>query len=101
MWHMKYETWHMVRGEHSLKFFAPQLLRFVKDSVLKILEGWLNNESMNEWFNDKGVFRTAPATPGLLKIALKTWLCKRFVNFNSILKSASHLKVEYIFKTEY
>ena len=26
--------------------------------------------SPNEWFNDEAVYRTAPATPGLLKIIL-------------------------------
>ena len=61
--------WHMVGDEHSLKVLAPQLLRFGIDSVLKIL-----NERMtqimtywiNESVNDEGVYRTAPATPGLL-----------------------------------
>ena len=27
----------------------------------------LMNESINEWINDEAVYRTAPATPGLLK----------------------------------
>ena len=60
MWNMTYDMWHMVGGEHSLNMLAPQFLRFGIDSVLKIL-----NESIyliNEPMNDKGVYRTAPAT---------------------------------------
>ena len=52
----------MVGVEHSLKISAPQLLRFGIDSVLKIL-----NERMTYSVNDEGVYRSAPATPGLLK----------------------------------
>ena len=51
LWHVTRDMWHMVGGEHSLKFSAPQLLRFGIDIV-----------------SDKGVYRTAPATPGLLII---------------------------------
>ena len=34
-------------------------------------KGWINeliNELMNEWINDEAVYRTAPATPGLLNM---------------------------------
>ena len=40
---------------------ATQLFRFGRDSVLKIL-----NERMIKLMNYKGVYRTAPATPGQL-----------------------------------
>ena len=53
---------HMVGGEHSLKMLALTLLRFGIDSVLKIL-----NKRITQSVNDKGVYRPAPATPGLLK----------------------------------
>ena len=36
-WQAAHDMWHMVGGEYYLKFSAPQLLRFGKDSVLKIL----------------------------------------------------------------
>ena len=62
MWHMT----HGGGGEHSLKIVTPQLLRFGIDSVLKILN--TNNDPIDEWMKDKGVSRTAPATPGLLII---------------------------------
>ena len=65
MWHMTCDMWHVVGGEHCLKISAPQLLRFVIYDILKIwrkrLTHWLN-----ESVNDEGVYRTAPATPGLL-----------------------------------
>ena len=61
----------MVGGEHSLKIAAPELLRFVRDSVLKILNKrmiQLMKHSMNDI--DEVVYRTDPDTPGLLIIPL-------------------------------
>ena len=64
----------MVGGEHSRKISAPYLLRLGIDSVLNIL-----NERITEWIhefmNHKAVYRTAPATSGLLKtyIINKPW----------------------------
>ena len=54
----------MVGGEHSLKISAPQLLWFGIRSALKIFP----QSTLNESINYEGVYRTAPATPGLLKI---------------------------------
>ena len=56
----------MVGGEHSLKISAPQLLRFGLASVSKIL----NERMVNHLINHEGVYRTAPATPGLLTMTL-------------------------------
>ena len=48
---------HMVGGENSLKI-----------SALTVLEGrHYEDFELNEIMSNKGVFRTAPATPGLLK----------------------------------
>ena len=53
----------MVGGEHSLKISSPALTvwdrQCFEDSELK-------DDSINESISDKGVYRTAPATPGLL-----------------------------------
>ena len=57
----------MVGGEHSLKISASQLLPFGIYDVLKIWRKSTLNELMNELMNDEAVYRTAPATPGLLK----------------------------------
>ena len=54
-------------GELSLKMSAPQILLFEIDSVLNILNKKIT-QLMNELMNNKGVYRTAPATPGLLNI---------------------------------
>ena len=57
----------MVGDEHSLKVSAPQLLWFVIDSVLRFeKKKGLLNQSVIEIIKDKGVYSTAPATPGLL-----------------------------------
>ena len=56
---------HVVGGEYSLKSSAPYLLWFVIYDILKIGRK-RRTESLNELINDKGVCRTAPATPGLL-----------------------------------
>ena len=72
----------MVGGEHSLKISAPQLLRFGIDSVLKILnERMTFNESINEIINHKAVYRTAPATLGLLLLLLFVYYV--FLNYLS------------------
>ena len=57
----------MLGGELSLKVSAPQLLWIRIDNVLKIQNKRIT-ESMNEFINYKGVYRTAPATQGLLKM---------------------------------
>ena len=53
-------------GEHSLKISAPQLLRFGIDSALNIFPQTI--AQLLTYLNDKAVYRTAPATPGLLNI---------------------------------
>ena len=65
--------------EHSLKISAPQLLRFGIDSVLKILNERMT-QLINELMNDGGVYRTAPATPGLLIKHVGPVDLKRFLN---------------------
>ena len=68
-WHVTRDMWHMVGGEHY-----PQLFWFGIDSVLKILNKRIT-DSVNKWNNDKDVFRTAPATLGLINIwSIQHWL---------------------------
>ena len=57
--------WDRVGVELSLKVSAPQLLWFGINSVLKILNKSMT-KSINQSIDDKGVYRIAPATPGLL-----------------------------------
>ena len=70
-WHVICDMWHVVGGEHSLKILAPYLLLFVIYDIMKIwrtrMNDWLN-QSINQLINYKAVCRTAPATPGLLKM---------------------------------
>ena len=82
MWHLKCDTWHLTceiwhvtndmchvthRGWWTLckNSRSPSLMvwvwRCLEDSELK-------DDRLNQWMNNKGVCRTAPATPGLLKI---------------------------------
>ena len=61
---------HMVGVEHSLKMSAPQLFWFGIDSVLNILN--VKDQVINLLMNDKGVYRTAPATPDRLKMGYVT-----------------------------
>ena len=51
----------MVGGEHSLKMSAPQLLWFGIDSALNIFPQTIS------YLPYETVYRTALATPGLLK----------------------------------
>ena len=66
-WHMTGDTWHAGAGEHSLKISDPWLLLFVIYDIMKIWRKRLT-DWINQWISDKAVYRTAPATPGLLNI---------------------------------
>ena len=65
---MTRDMWHIMGGELFLKNSAPKLLWFGMDSVLKML-----NERITQWMSDKGVYRTAPATPCLLTTTGRSW----------------------------
>ena len=71
MWHVTRDTlyvtpdtWQVGGGEPSLKISAPYFLRFGIEGLMKIFSQ-IMTYWINEWVNDKGVYKTAPATPGL------------------------------------
>ena len=55
MWHVTRDTWHVT---HDTFGGGVDIL-----SKLHLEE---KDDSLNEWINDEAVYRTAPATPGLL-----------------------------------
>ena len=55
----------MVGGKHSFKISASQLLPFGIYDVVKI-----GRKRASESLNDEAVYRTAPATPGLLNTSV-------------------------------
>ena len=57
-------------GEHSLKISAPKLKGFGIDIALNIFP-----QTISQLLNHEAVYRTAPATPGLLKIV---YVCAYF-----------------------
>ena len=67
-WHVTHDTWHVThRGWWTLsQNFSSLDLTVWELWFLKIWRKRMT-EWMNEWINDKAVFWTAPATPGLLK----------------------------------
>ena len=67
MWQVTRDTWHIVWDEQFLKISAPKLFRFAIEGVLNIYfhKPWLTLLTL---MSDKAVYRTAPATPGLLNI---------------------------------
>ena len=67
--HVTHDKWR--GGEPALKVSALQLLRFGSKDVWKLFSQRITEsftKIIKELFNDKGVCRTAPATPGLLKL---------------------------------
>ena len=70
-WHVTHDMWNMVGVENSLKISARQLLRLGMDTVHRTVswrfwtKGW-HKSWPTESVNDEGVYRKAPATPGLL-----------------------------------
>ena len=74
MWHLTCDTWIMTNDGwwiFSKNFSSPALpvwyRQCVEDSELK-------DDSINPLLNDKGVYRTAPATPGLLIIKIRFFI---------------------------
>ena len=66
MWYVSRDTWHFAGGRTiSQNFSSPAHtvcdLWYLEDLVEKA-------DSSTDWIKHKGVCRTAPATPGLLKI---------------------------------
>ena len=69
-WHVTCDTWNMTGGgrwtfsqNFSFPFLTVWEWRYFEDFEEK---GDSPNQSVSESMNDKGVCRTAPATPGLL-----------------------------------
>ena len=72
-WHLTHDTWHMIHdmwhvwggGVNILSKFQPP-----RSYCLWFMILWRSGGkgSLNESVNDKAVYRTAPATPGLLNI---------------------------------
>ena len=77
MWHVTRDTWHVTRdtfgGVNILsKFQLPSSYRLWFMILWRCGgKGWIA-EWMNEWMNDEAVYRTAPATPGLLNTEVLT-----------------------------
>ena len=73
MWHVTCDMWHVtcdiLWGMNILSKF--QLLLFVIYDNMKIWRKRLT-DWMNQWINHEAVYRTAPATPGLLNLASNT-----------------------------
>ena len=64
MWHVTCDTWPVMGGEYCVKFQVPSS-NDLGSIVFWIFwgKGWLD-----QWISDRGVCRTARATPGLLII---------------------------------
>ena len=64
MWHVTYDTWW---GVNILSKFQLPSSYGLGVMIIRSFGGKGSlTESINEWINDKGDCRTAPATPGLL-----------------------------------
>ena len=88
MWQMTYDKWdvicdmwHMEGGEHSLKMSVPSSYGFGVKVFLRFGgKGLLNSE----WMNERGVWRPAPATPGLWILSWIWNACKTKVGKTTI-----------------
>ena len=74
MWDMTHDTWHVtcdMFGEVNI----PSKFQLPSSYCLWFMIIWRSggkgslNELINEWINDEAVYRTPPATPGLLIIS--------------------------------
>ena len=65
MWHVTCDMWHVThRGRWTFSQNFRSLAHTVRE--WRCLEDLEEKGSLSKWVNDKGVCRTAPATPGLL-----------------------------------
>ena len=72
MWHVTCDTWHVTRDMFGgldilSKFQLPSSYRL--GFMILWRSGGKGSLTMNEWMSDEAVYRTAPATPGLLEIS--------------------------------
>ena len=65
MWHVTCDTWHVWGGNILSNFQLPSSYR------LRFMMLWRSGGKgwVNQLINDEAVYRTAPATPGLLNIS--------------------------------
>ena len=77
-------------GEHSHEISVPQLLWFGIDSALNIFPQTIA-QSLT-YLNDKAVYRTAPATPGLLNIWLLNIQCSWMIHCTNLKRFPQYLK---------
>ena len=83
MWHVTRDLWHVTRDMWHLTcdiFVWVNILSKFQLQALTVYDLWYYedleekdewiNQSMNQSMNDEAVYRTAPATPGLLNIAM-------------------------------
>ena len=69
-WHVKCDTWHIAHDIYGGWTFSQNF----SSLALTVCDLWYyedleeKDEWLNQWINDEAVYRTAPATPGLLKI---------------------------------
>ena len=64
MWHMTHVRWEEVNLLSKFQLYSSLLSG--NEGLLKIFSQRIS-QSLNGWISDKGVCRTAPATPALLK----------------------------------
>ena len=75
--HMTCETWHVWEGGgvnilSNFRIPSSYCLWF-----MILWRFWGKGHSLNEWMNHTAVYRTAPATPGLLIISLTQFIQQR------------------------
>ena len=76
---MTHDTLHVTHGR------LRKLCKNVRSLALMVWDLWCHedleekDESFSELINDRGVCRTAPATPGLFKINISTSTFFRFI----------------------
>ena len=93
-WHVTYDTWKVGEGEPFQLCISDSL--GAKIFWRYFHKGWLT-ESVNQLMNDKGVCRTAPATPGLLVLFRKKCqmvsptTSKNISNFESVMHTSQVL----------
>ena len=75
MWHVTFDSWHMTRDKwHVTRLGGWTFSQNFSSLALTVFDLWNYEDleekahGLNQSMSDEAVYRTAPATPGLLNI---------------------------------
>ena len=100
MWHVTHDKWHVTHGGGWTFYQNFSSLALTVWHLWHLVDWEEKERLLNQWINNESVSRTAPATPGLLKMVEQTYnqvvtllcSCWRIPILEKI--STTHMKIQ-------